>query len=83
MNYLDQFYVYIGKNMSSDTAKNNRKKIALDEQTYDKLKNFSRFNGLKTRKVVDSMVELVLQDETLSRRVIDLTRQQETGSNTD
>ncbi|OAI05398.1 hypothetical protein A1353_11470 [Methylomonas methanica] len=58
--------------MAADKSKNDRKKIAVEETTYDQLKNFSRFNGLKTRAVVAAMVDVVLQDEVLSRRVIDL-----------
>jgi hypothetical protein len=57
--------------MSADKSKNDRKKIAVEEQTYDQLKIFSRFNGLKTRTVVASMVDIILQDEVLSRRVVE------------
>lgn len=65
--------------MSADSAKNDRKKIALEQQTYDKLKTFSRFNGLKLRMVVDSMIDVVLQDDELNQRIVELTRQKETG----
>ncbi|AMK75584.1 MULTISPECIES: hypothetical protein [Methylomonas] len=58
--------------MAADKSKIDRKKIAVEEPTYDQLKNFSRFNGLKTRTVMAAMVDIVLQDELLSRRVIDL-----------
>ncbi|MDT4287990.1 hypothetical protein RO575_00295 [Methylomonas sp. MO1] len=57
--------------MAADKSKNDRKKIAVEEPTYDQLKNFSRFNGLKTRTVVASMVDIMLQDEVLSRRVVE------------
>jgi hypothetical protein len=57
--------------MAADKSKNDRKKIAVEEPTYDQLKNFSRFNGLKTRMVVAAMVDIVLQDEVLSRRVVE------------
>ncbi|QPK64178.1 hypothetical protein IVG45_04170 [Methylomonas sp. LL1] len=59
--------------MSSDDSKNSRKKIALTEHTYDRLKTFSRFNGLKTRVFIDAMVDVVLQDEELSKRVVEMT----------
>lgn len=59
--------------MSSDNKKEERKKFALTEQTYENLKNFSRLNGLKMRLVIDSMAEAVLKDEELSKRIIDLT----------
>lgn len=57
--------------MAADKSKVDRKKIAVEEPTYDQLKNFSRFNGLKTRTVVASMVDIMLQDEILSRRVVE------------
>ncbi|MDX8129893.1 hypothetical protein ACH5Y9_14485 [Methylomonas sp. BW4-1] len=57
--------------MATDKSKNDRKKIAVEEPTYDQLKNFSRFNGLKTRTVVACMVNIMLQDEVLSRRVVE------------
>lgn len=57
--------------MSADKSKVDRKKIAVEEPTYDQLKNFSRFNGLKTRMVIASMVNIMLQDEVLSRRVVE------------
>lgn len=59
--------------MSSDNKKEERKKFALTEQTYENLKNFSRLNGLKMRLVIDLMADVILQDEELSKRIIDLT----------
>ena len=59
--------------MTSDNKKEERKKFALTEQTYENLKNFSRLNGLKMRLVIDSMAVVILQDEELSKRIIDLT----------
>jgi len=59
--------------MPSDNAKIDKKKVAINQQTYDKLKDFSRFNGLKLRLVIDTFVELLERDETLSQQVIDLT----------
>ena len=53
--------------------KNDRKKVALDEETYRTLKDFSRFNGLKLRIVIDAFAELLLEDETFKERVIQRT----------
>ncbi|MGR8931713.1 MAG: hypothetical protein ACU836_13820 [Gammaproteobacteria bacterium] len=59
--------------MASDNAKIEKKKVALNQNTYDRLKDFSRFNGLKLRLVVDTLVELLESDETLSQQVIERT----------
>lgn len=61
------------KIMSSDKAKTEKKKIALDQDTYDKLKTFSRFHGVKPRLLIDAMLDVVQADEALGKRVIDLT----------
>jgi len=60
--------------MTSDNSKKDRKKVALEQETYEKLKNFTRFNGLKLRCTVDTLVDLMLQDESLRNQVIDITR---------
>ncbi len=57
----------------SDNTKNDRKKVAVSEQTYDKLKTFSRLNGLKLRLVIESMADVILKDEELSKRIVDLS----------
>ena len=59
--------------MPSDNAKIEKKKVALNQKTYDKLKDFSRFNGLKLRLVVDTFVDLLEGDEVLRQEVIKLT----------
>ena len=56
--------------MSSD---DDRKKVALDEETYKKLTDFSRFNGLKRREIIATLVNLLLQDNVLGQRVIERT----------
>lgn len=66
--------------MSSDNKKEERKKFALTEQTYENLKNLSRLNGLKMRIVIDSMADVILQDEELSKRIIDLTIEKQSKS---
>ncbi|MGY6277747.1 hypothetical protein [Methylomonas sp. MgM2] len=47
--------------------------MALDIETYQKLKDFSRFNGLKLRLVVDTLVEVLERDEALREQVIEAT----------
>lgn len=56
--------------MAAD-PKNDRKKIAINENTYEQLKTFSRFNGLKLRLVIDAMTDAMLNDEVLANRIID------------
>ncbi|WP_347989299.1 hypothetical protein [Methylomonas sp. AM2-LC] len=60
------------KDNKTDSMKTERKKISVDKPTYDQLKTFSRLNGLKMRLVVESMVSLVLEDEQLSARIVDM-----------
>ena len=59
--------------MASDNMKIEKKKVSLNQGTYDKLKDFSRFNGLKLRLVVDSFADLLERDEALSQEIIKLT----------
>lgn len=59
--------------MASGDAKIEKKKVALNLQTYETLKDFSRFNGLKLRLAVDTLVELLMRDEALREEVIALT----------
>jgi hypothetical protein len=58
-----------GKSM----AKTEKKKVAITRDTADQLKAFSRLNGLKMRLVIDSMVDLILQNDELSKQVAKLT----------
>jgi hypothetical protein len=64
------FAKFGGEIMSSD---DDRKKVALDEETYKKLTDFSRFNGLKRREIIATLVNLLLQDNVLGQRVIERT----------
>ena len=57
--------------------KEDRKKVALNRETYEMLKNFCRFNGLKPRMVITTFTELLLQNEELSQQVIELTKQKQ------
>ncbi len=59
--------------MSLDSTKVEKKKVAMTQETYEVLKAYSRLNGLKLRLVIDAMVETVLEDEVLSKRIFDLT----------
>jgi macrodomain Ter protein organizer (MatP/YcbG family) len=56
--------------MSADKTKVDRKKVALNEDTYQKLKTYSRANGVKLRIVIDAMIDQVLADETLSDQIV-------------
>lgn len=63
------------------SSKDDRKKISINLETYDKLKNYSRYNALKLRLVVDAMMDVVLQDEELSKRIIESAEQKESVDN--
>ena len=56
----------------SANYKEERKKVALNIETYNTLKQFSRYNGLKLRMVLDAMTEFMLADETISQRVVEI-----------
>lgn len=59
--------------ISSDNEKIEKMKVALSKETYEKLKDFSRYNGLKLRAVIDTFADLLLQDDELRKRVVELT----------
>jgi|GEM_PF-5991303 len=52
--------------------KDERKKVPLNIETYNALKHYSRYNGLKLRIVLDAMTEILLTNEELSKQVVDL-----------
>lgn len=58
--------------MSTDSSKNERKKVAIDEGTYNKLKTFSRLNAVKTRTVLETLVDVMLVDDALGARIVKL-----------
>lgn len=64
--------------MSADKAKDEKKKVALNVDTYEKLKTFTRSKGLKLRVVIDVMTDLLLNDEALSAQIIEATQQKQT-----
>ena len=59
--------------MTSNDMKIEKKKVAINRDTYEKLKVFSRFNGLKLHLVAESLVELLERDEALRQEVVELT----------
>ena len=59
--------------MSLASTKIEKKKVNLSQETYDKLKVFSRQNGLKLRLTIDAMVDVILENEALRERVIELS----------
>lgn len=69
--------------MTSDKLKKNRKKVALDMETYEKLKTFTRFNGVKLRCTVAALVDLMLQDEVLEKQAVDLSMQKQAAESDD
>lgn len=69
--------------MSAENTKNDRKKVALNLQTYDKLKTFTRFNAVKLRLTLDAMVEIMLQDEALAKRVLEKALETQTEQQTE
>ena len=52
--------------------KDERKKVPLNVETYNTLKHFSRYNGLKLRIVLDAMTDILLANEEVSKKVVDL-----------
>lgn len=67
------------KLMTKTDPKSNRSKIAINENTYHTLKNFSRLHGLKLRILIDAMTDSILGDETLSKTVINKALEQQSS----
>jgi len=65
--------------MSIEKMKIDKQKVSLTSITYEKLKTFSRLNGLKMRLVLDAMTDVVIEDATLSQRIIDLAIERESN----
>jgi len=59
--------------MAKDNLKPEKTKVSVTKETADYLKAFSRLNGLKMRLVIDSMFDVILQNDELSKQVVDLT----------
>lgn len=60
--------------MKSIDTKLERKKVPLDLETYDVLKTFSRYHGLKLRHVIAAMADTLLSQDELSAKIIELAR---------
>jgi len=58
--------------MAADKQAKERKKVAVNEATYDLLRNFSRFNGLKLRLVLDALAEMISENDVLAEQVVRL-----------
>lgn len=58
-------------------AKTDRKKVAVQTTGYEALINLCRFNGLKLRSVIDAMADILMSDDTLSAKIIELAKQKE------
>lgn len=56
--------------MAADKTKQEQKKISLNEDTYQKLKTYTRANGVKLRLVIDAMTDKLLQDEEFAAQII-------------
>lgn len=60
--------------MKSIDIKLERKKVPLDLETYNVLKTFSRYHGLKLRHVVAAMADTLLTQDELSAKIIELAK---------
>lgn len=58
--------------MAKSAKKDDRKKVSLDLDVYEALKNFSRHKGLKLRHLIAAMTDLTLTNDTLSNQIVDL-----------
>lgn len=58
--------------MAKSAKKDDRKKISLDLDVYEALKNFSRHKGLKLRHLIAAMTNIALSNDTLSNQIVDL-----------
>lgn len=56
--------------MNDDPAKLDLKKVPIDEETYAKLKVYTRLHGVKLRWVINAMIEKILKDQGLSDAII-------------
>jgi len=67
------------KLMAKTDTKSDRIKIAINENTYQTLKNFSRLHGLKLRILIDVMTASILSDEVLSNQVVNKAIEQQSS----
>lgn len=59
------------------TLDNDRLIRHLKTDTYGKLKDYTRFNGLKFCLVLDTLADLLIQDEELGKKVASLALDKE------
>ncbi len=58
-------------------SKPDKKKIAVTKPTYEVLKDFSRFNGFKLSLVIETLTEILSNDEEFRTRIVDMTKQKQ------
>ncbi|PPD33686.1 MAG: hypothetical protein CTY19_07015 [Methylomonas sp.] len=58
--------------MSLNQIHSDQKKVTLNHHTYEKLKNFSRLNGLKLSAVIDAFAVLLSEDDLIKEHIIKL-----------
>ena len=58
--------------MAKSAKKDDRKKVALDLDVYETLKNFSRHKGLKLRHLIAAMTEIALTNDSITPQIVDL-----------
>ena len=70
--------------MAANKVVKEHKKIAVDETTYEILKTFARFNGLKVRVVLKTLAEMVTENEEFGKQVVELAvKKQADDTNSD
>lgn len=63
--------------MAANKEDKERKKIAVDATTYEILKTFARFNGLKLSAILRTLADIVSENEVLREQIVDLTLQKQ------
>jgi len=63
--------------MAANKLEKEHKKIAVDETTYEILKTFCRFNGLKLSVVLKTLAEMVSENEALRKQIVNLALQKQ------
>ncbi len=58
-------------------SKPDKKKVAVHVSTYEALTEFSRLNGLKPCSVIATLFDVISTNDTLSAKLIDLSKQRE------
>ena len=54
-------------------SKPDKKKIAIAKPSYEILKDFSRFNGFKLSSVIESLSEVLSNDDEFRSQIIEMT----------